>query len=85
MSATQNPTEYQAVKRWRDLLEARDEVERELNVRCRCFPRWVGEGRVSSSDATDRLDRLATALRYLESLPDASPLPEARERPGKPF
>ena len=45
-----------------------DEVERELNVRARCFPRWIDDGRVSKTDARDRLDRLATALTILETL-----------------
>lgn len=59
------------VSEYRPLTEALDEVERELNVRSRCFPRWVQDGRVSRTDAKDRLDRLATALRSLELLRDA--------------
>jgi hypothetical protein len=51
-----------AVKSNRGLEEACDELERELLVRCRCFPRWVNEGRMSRSDAKDRLARLGTAL-----------------------
>ena len=56
------------VTRYRTLEEAMDEVERELNVRARCFPRWIDDGRVSKTDARDRLDRLATALTILETL-----------------
>ena len=62
--------ELQKVARYRGLQEAVDELERELTVRSRCFPRWVTEGRVSRSDAIDRLDRMATAHR-LCSLPHA--------------
>jgi hypothetical protein len=45
--------------------EAMDELNRELNIRCRCFPRWVKDGRVSATDAQDRIDRLATAIEIL--------------------
>lgn len=51
----------------RPLQEALDEVERELNVRRRCFPRWVAEGRVSRTDAQDRVDRLASAMEALSN------------------
>ncbi len=47
------------------LLRARDEVIRELTVRERCFPKWVEEGRLSPSDASDRLDRLTWAATEL--------------------
>ncbi len=43
------------------LLRARDELIRELTVRERCFPKWVDEGRLSPTDASDRLDRLTWA------------------------
>ena len=55
-------------KRIRDLVEAVDECQRELNVRRRCFPRWVADGRVSATDAQDRVDRLATAIEHLQQL-----------------
>jgi len=55
----------------RSLQEAYDELDRELNVRLRCFDRWVQEGRVSASDATDRLQRLAKAVWALGALLDA--------------
>ena len=47
---------------------ALDELSRELNVRLRCFPRWVAENRVSATDAQDRLDRLHTAHHLLKRL-----------------
>jgi hypothetical protein len=47
--------------------EALDELSREFNVRRRCFTRWVKDGRVSATDAQDRLDRLATAIDMLVS------------------
>ena len=60
-----------SVQRYRTLTEAMDEVERELNVRARCFPGWVDSGRVSRTDAHDRMDRMATAFRFLKALADA--------------
>ena len=51
----------------RDKQQALDELNREFNVRARCFPRWVTEGRVSATDAQDRLDRLATAIEMLNN------------------
>jgi len=44
---------------------ALDELQREQNVRLRCFPRWVAEGRVSATDAQDRVDRMHTAITML--------------------
>lgn len=60
------------VARYRDKEEACSELERELNVRARCFPRWIKEGRVNRIDAQDRLDRLATALQLLEGIKESS-------------
>lgn len=42
-----------------------DELYRELQVRLRCFPRWIEEGRISRTDAIDRIDRLHTAHELL--------------------
>lgn len=47
-----------------------DELFRELQVRLRCFPRWVTEGRVSWTDAVDRVDRLYTAHELLKGMVD---------------
>lgn len=56
------------VRCYRSPQEAIDELNRELNVRSRCFPRWIDDGRVSRTDAQDRLDRLATGLKLLEKV-----------------
>lgn len=56
--------------------EALDELHRELCVRKRCFPRWIREGRVSATDARDRIDRLQTAYDLLANC-IAKPVPEA--------
>ena len=65
-------------KRERSQQEALDELQRELNVRKRCFPRWVGDGRVSATDAQDRIDRLATAITLLAAAVVESPTVEVR-------
>jgi N-glycosylase/DNA lyase len=58
-----------------------DEVGREVQVRARCFPRWISEGRVSKSDAEDRLRRLCKAKDALEKV---VALDESQANP-KPF
>jgi hypothetical protein len=47
---------------------ALDELYRELAVRARCFPRWIVEGRVSRTDAQDRLNRMYTAYELLKGV-----------------
>jgi hypothetical protein len=61
-------SEWMESKNVRPGQEALDEVKRELSVRQRCFPRWIRDGRVSATDAQDRIDRLATAYDLLEGL-----------------
>ena len=56
---------YVEVK-WRSIAEALSEVQRELRVRQRCYPRWQVEGKIDVIDAMDRLDRLQAAVHYLE-------------------
>jgi hypothetical protein len=52
----------------RTLGEAVDEVEREFNVRERCFPKWIQDGRLTKTDAKDRLERLGAACYFLRAL-----------------
>lgn len=61
----------------RDRQQALDELNREFGVRARCFPRWIADGRVSATDAQDRLDRLATAIEivaHADSDPEVVPV-----------
>lgn len=53
-----------------DIQLALDEVNRERLVRERCFPRWIGEGKISKSDARDRLSRIIKAEEILQKLLD---------------
>lgn len=69
----------------RSLTEAVDEIFRELQVRKRCFPKWVDEGRISRTDAQDRIARQESALAYLERLRDAESSPAAEPQEGRPF
>ena len=69
----------------RSLEEAIDEVFRELKVRKRCFPRWIDEGRISRTDAQDRIARQESALVYLESLRPAESTPAAEPQDGGAF
>lgn len=49
----------------RSVEEALSEIEREINVRTRCYDRWVTEGRVSLVDAHDRQERMLSAVKHL--------------------
>jgi hypothetical protein len=53
----------------RTLEEAISEVERELQVRIRCYDRWVKEGKLSNVDAKDRIERLQAAIHHLKQIP----------------
>jgi len=46
--------------------EALSELQREANVRKRCYDRWVQEGRLTAVDARDRLDRILAAIHFLQ-------------------
>ena len=58
--------------RSRIIEEALAEIERELQVRERCFPRWIAEGRISKIDARDRLQRQKYAQEILQAALDTS-------------
>jgi hypothetical protein len=50
------------------VVQAYDELNREMNVREKCFSKWVGEGKLSASDAADRAQRMAKACRILAAI-----------------
>lgn len=54
----------------RSVQEALDEIAREIGVRERCFPKWIQDTKVSSSDAKDRLQRLIKAAQLIQVLLD---------------
>lgn len=49
------------------LQEAVDELIREYQVRKRCFDRWVKDGRLSATEARDRMLRLGSAIRFMNT------------------
>jgi hypothetical protein len=49
----------------RSLEEATSEIQREMDVRRRLFDRWVSEGKMSWTDANDRMERHMSALKHL--------------------
>lgn len=69
----------------RSITEAIDELFRELQVRKRCFPRWIQDGKISRTDAQDRIARQESALAYLETLRPADSTPAAEPQEGGPF
>lgn len=70
--ASNKPTVDELCDGWniRTAQEALDEVAREIQVRERCFPNWVEQGKVSNSDAKDRLSRLIKAAQIIQSAID---------------
>jgi hypothetical protein len=59
----------------RSLTEAISEVNRELLIRARIYPKWIKELKLDQVDAQDRFDRLASALQYLVAAQQAIPVP----------
>lgn len=55
-------------QRTASLSEQVDELRRELGVRERCYPKWIQEGKLSRTDARDRLERLRAALHTVQKV-----------------
>lgn len=49
--------------------QALSELEREAHTRIRIYDRWIGEGRLSHTEATERLESLLTAIKLLRDRP----------------
>lgn len=64
----------------RTLDEAMDEVRRELDVRRRIYDRWIMEGKLSRTEAMDRMCRLLTAMKALVELDQTMMQLEAANR-----
>jgi hypothetical protein len=56
-----------------DIEGALGEIQRELQVRERCYPRWVEEGKMSRIDAKDRMNRQIQAQELLSLLLTVAP------------
>jgi len=79
-----NQIELMQVKRSRDIEECVDELEREFNLRSRCYIRWVAEGRMSNTDAQDRLDRQFSAIAHLRQCQEMLEKSQNPVRPTPP-
>ena len=56
-----------------ELLAVVAELERELAVRRRVYPRWVSEGRISASASSERTARMSQAVALLRELAEHAP------------
>jgi hypothetical protein len=54
--------------RQRDVTEALSECIREMEVRKRCYDRWIADAKMTLTEAQDRFDRLASAIEFLTTL-----------------
>lgn len=50
------------------LAEQIAEIERELKIKQRVYPRWVADGRLSLKESAERIARTAAALDTLKSV-----------------
>jgi hypothetical protein len=50
--------------------EAYGELQRETQVRARCFDRWVDDGKLAWTDARDRMARIAFATALFKHMLD---------------
>ena len=57
--------------------EAVSEINRELQVRRRCYDRWIADGKLDSIDATDRMERLEAALDICQRAADITEVQES--------
>lgn len=64
----------------RSLEEAISEVDREIKVRQRCYDRWIAEGKLTAVDARDRIERLQSALGYLNTQYDVQSVPSTGDK-----
>lgn len=63
------------------------ECQREFQVRERCYPAWVKDGKLAKLDARDRYNRLRDAIAILTNLLDRVPVPDTvpADGDGLPF
>lgn len=69
-----------------DLEKALCELERELNIRKKCYPRWIADGRMTKWEAIQRMEGFQIAYDIVAKLHGAEQaLPEGtatEERPS---
>lgn len=57
-----------------DIDSAIAELEREANVRMKCYDRWVADGKMTREDATKRMGSLVSAWHFLQTCDAAKQL-----------
>jgi len=62
---------YDNTKCYRTRKEALAEIERECNVRFKCFDKWIADGRLGAVEARDRIERLISAWHFLSDSDEA--------------
>lgn len=65
--------------------EMREELEREIRIRERCFPGWVATGKISKEEADRRLAVLRAVLIHVQTCETIREAPPAPERQGALF
>lgn len=50
------------------------EIEREANVRAKCYDRWVAEGKMTDEEAVKRMGSLVSAWHFLQTTDAAKKL-----------
>lgn len=67
------------------LAEAGTELDREMGVRERCFPKWIEDGRLSRIDAKDRYKRMEVAQQLVNFMLDIGGKPASTANDDVPF
>lgn len=67
------------------LSEAGTELDREMGVRERCFPKWIDEGKMSRIDAKDRYKRMEIAQMLVNFMLDIGGKPASTGDDDVPF
>lgn len=78
-------TEVQMASKDTTNQQAFDEAMRELDVRGRCYPKWLKEGKISHSDCTVRFAAQARIVHILSGLPDVTANATENSTEWKPF
>lgn len=74
MNATQQPVTALPVGNAADCTNqgAYDEAKREYRLRCKMYPKWVREMRISPTEARQQLDAQARIVELLGGMPDVT-------------
>jgi len=65
--------------------DARKEIERESNVRMKCYDRWVAEGKMTQTEADTRMGSLVAAWHFLADTEQGQEMLLDNKRKELPF